>query len=460
MSMAKTTTEYVCGACGGASPRWLGKCPHCEAWNTLTESSKDQTGGGSKNRMSSLVKPAPATMLKDVKAEDYRRIPTGLPEFDRVMGGGLVPGGVSLLVGEPGMGKSTLLLQILNALDKQSCRALYVTGEESVAQVALRSQRLGIRDSTISMMAETNLEAIIREIYKSDPAFLVIDSIQTMYSEHLTSAPGSVAQVRDCAASIVRIAKAHGIGVLMVCHVTKEGTMAGPRALEHIPDTVLLLEGESHSSFRILRASKNRFFNTGELGIWSMQDRGMVGVTNPSAIFLGQNATPVPGACVLATIEGARTILVEIQALVDKGGPSPRRLSVGLDRDRLAMHLAVLNRHAAVDCLDSDVFVNATGGLKITSPASDLAVMLSITSSLRGKALPKGFVTFGEVGLTGEVRPAPLGQLRLREAEKLGFRAAVIPRANLPPSNKPIEGMQIYGVERIEEAINIVRNMD
>ena len=298
-------------------------------------------------------------------------------------------------------------------------------------------------------------------LFRSDsiqPAVLVMDSIQTVFTEQLTSAPGSVAQVRECAAHLTRMAKSRGVTVILVGHVTKEGALAGPRVLEHMVDTVLYFEGDTHSSYRLVRAIKNRFGAVNEIGVFAMTDKGLRGVSNPSAIFLSQHAEPVPGSCVLVTLEGTRPLLVEVQALVDTGGPSPRRLSVGLERDRLAMLLAVLHRHAGVACMDQDVFVNAVGGVRISEPAADLAVLLAIQSSLRGRALPRGFIAFGEVGLAGEVRPAPRGQERLREAAKLGFSVALVPKANMP--KKPIEGLTLWPIERIDEAIARVRELD
>ncbi|HZW73437.1 MAG TPA: DNA repair protein RadA, partial [Caldimonas sp.] len=343
--------------------------------------------------------------------------------------------------GDPGIGKSTLLLKALDALAGRM-KALYITGEESGAQVALRSRRLGIGASAVRVLAEICLEKILAAIESERPQVAVVDSIQTVYSEALTSAPGSVAQVRECAAQLTRVAKASGTTIVLVGHVTKDGALAGPRVLEHIVDTVLYFEGDTHSSFRLVRAIKNRFGAVNELGVFAMTDKGLKGVSNPSAIFLSTHGEPVPGSCVLVTLEGTRPLLVEVQALVDAGGPSPRRLSVGLERDRLAMMLAVLHRHAQVAVLDQDVFVNAVGGVRITEPAADLAVMLAIQSSLRGKPLPRGFLAFGEVGLAGEVRPAPRGQERLREAAKLGFASAIVPKANAPrgAAGKAFEG--------------------
>jgi DNA repair protein RadA/Sms len=349
------------------------------------------------------------------------------------------------------------LLQALDGLQRSGQNTLYVTGEESGAQVALRARRLGLDNSRVQVLAETQLEKIISTLQSQSPHIAVIDSIQTVYSDQLTSAPGSVAQVRECAAHLTRLAKASGIAIVLVGHVTKEGALAGPRVLEHMVDTVLYFEGDTHSSFRLVRAIKNRFGAVNEIGVFAMTEKGLKGVSNPSAIFLSQHAEPVPGSCVMVTLEGTRPLLVEIQALVDSGGPSPRRLSVGLDRDRLAMLLAVLHRHAGVACMDQDVFVNAVGGVRISEPAADLAVMLAITSSLRGRPLPKGFFAFGEVGLAGEVRPAPRGQERLKEAAKLGFTVAVVPKANAP--KKAIEGLTIHAVERIEEAMEVVRSL-
>jgi len=364
---------------------------------------------------------------------------------------------VVLIGGDPGIGKSTLLLQAVDALSSQM-KVLYVTGEESGAQIALRARRLGLAGTAVRVLAEIQLERILATLDAERPAFCVIDSIQTVYSDQLSSAPGSVAQVRECAAQLTRSAKTSGCSVVLVGHVTKEGALAGPRVLEHIVDTVLYFEGDTHSSFRLVRAIKNRFGAVGEIGVFAMTERGLKGVSNPSAIFLStQTNEPVPGSCVMVTLEGTRPLLVELQALVDSGGPSPRRLSVGLDRDRLAMLLAVLHRHAGVNCMDQDVFVNAVGGVRISEPAADLAVLLAIQSSLRGKPLPRGFFAFGEVGLAGEVRPAPRGQERLREAAKLGFSAALVPKANVP--KKAIEGLTVHAVERIEEAIDVIRSL-
>jgi DNA repair protein RadA/Sms len=458
--MARDKTVFTCTACGGTNPKWLGKCPHCGAWNTLEEGVAE-AASAQRHRYKPIAASQPVATLSEIEAAEIERTPTGLAELDRTLGGGIVEGGVVLIGGDPGIGKSTLLLQAAERL-AQSMPVLYVTGEESGAQVALRARRLGLGNAPLRVLAEIQLERILAAIDSEQPRFCVIDSIQTLFSDALTSAPGSVAQVRECAAHLTRAAKSSGTAIVLVGHVTKEGALAGPRVLEHMVDTVLYFEGDTHSSFRLVRAIKNRFGAVNEIGVFAMTERGLKGVSNPSAIFLStQSSAPVPGACVLVTLEGTRPLLVEVQALVDSGGVAPRRLSVGLDRDRLAMLLAVLHRHAGVSCMDQDVFVNAVGGVRIGEPAADLAVLLAIHSSLRGKPLPRGFLAFGEVGLAGEVRPAPRGQERLREAAKLGFAIALVPKANAPRAAdaRAFEGLTIHAVERIEEAIEVVRSL-
>jgi DNA repair protein RadA/Sms len=394
--------------------------------------------------------------LADVSARQESRLPTGIEEFDRVLGGGLVAGGVVLLGGDPGIGKSTLLLQGLARMAEAGQRVLYVAGEESADQVALRAARLQLPTGGLQLLPEINLEKILATLAQQLPAVAVIDSIQTLWSDVSQSAPGSVAQVRECAAHLTRFAKQSGTCVILVGHVTKDGALAGPRVLEHMVDTVLYFEGDTHSSFRLVRAVKNRFGAVNELGVFAMTDKGLRGVANPSALFLSQHALDVAGSCVLCTQEGTRPLLVEIQALVDGSqAPNPRRLSVGLEQNRLAMLLAVLHRHAGIVCGDQDVFVNAVGGVKISEPAADLAVLLAIVSSLRNKPMPGKLVVFGEVGLAGEIRPAPRGQDRLKEAAKLGFTHALVPKANVP--KQAIAGLHITGLDRVDQAINAVR---
>jgi DNA repair protein RadA/Sms len=449
--LAKAKTIYVCNACGGNTPRWQGQCPACQAWNTLEESLSESTSSNA--RFQGLAQAVPRQKLSAIKAEDMPRLPTGVDEFDRVLGGGLVPGGVVLIGGDPGIGKSTLLLQALAEMSAAGVSVLYSSGEESAAQIALRAKRIALAAPQLEVLAEIQLEKLLTTIDAARPQVVVVDSIQTVYSDALTSAPGSVAQVRECAAQLTRYAKSTGICMLMVGHVTKDGHLAGPRVLEHIVDTVLYFEGDTHSSFRLVRSIKNRFGAVNELGVFAMTEKGLKGVSNPSAIFLSQHAEMVPGACVLVTQEGSRPLLVEIQALVDTAHiPNPRRLAVGLEQHRLAMLLAVLHRHAGIACFDQEVFLNAVGGVKISEPAADLAVLLAIQSSIRNRALPKELIVFGEVGLAGEIRPCPRGQERLKEAAKLGFTIAIIPKANLPKSKIP--GLRVIPVERIDEAIS------
>ena len=455
--MAKPKTIYSCTECGGQSPKWQGQCPHCMAWNTLVESVAETVAAKGGNRFSALAASGKVQMLSDVEAAEVPRTPTGIEEFDRVLGGGLVSGGVVLIGGDPGIGKSTLLLQAMCRLAEARQQVLYVTGEESGEQVALRARRLQLPTEGLALLAEISLEKILASLAREKPAVAVMDSIQTLYSEALQSAPGSVAQVRECAAHLTRYAKQSGTCIILVGHVTKEGALAGPRVLEHIVDTVLYFEGETHSSFRLVRAVKNRFGAVNELGVFAMTDRGLRGVSNPSALFLSQHAQEVSGSCVMVTQEGTRPLLVEIQALVDAThAPNPRRLSVGLEQNRLAMLLAVMHRHAGIVCFDQDVFVNAVGGVRITEPAADLAVLLAIVSSLRNKPLPAKLIAFGEVGLAGEIRPAPRGQERLKEAAKLGFTHALIPKANAP--KQPIKGIEVIALDRVEQAIEQLRD--
>ena len=451
--MAKARTVYSCTECGGQAPKWQGQCPHCGAWNTLVESvatpapARFQTVAGERSAV---------TPLSAVDARESQRTATGIEELDRVLGGGLVAGGVVLLGGDPGIGKSTLLLQACAALGA-SHKTLYVTGEESVEQVALRAQRLGLVNAPVELLAEVQLEAIVAAIGTHAPEIVVVDSIQTVYTEALTSAPGSVSQVRECAAQLTRLAKQRGIVVVFVGHVTKEGAIAGPRVLEHIVDTVLYFEGDPHSSFRLVRAIKNRFGAANELGVFGMTERGLKGIGNPSALFLSQHSEGVPGSAVVATLEGSRPLLVEVQALVDPvQGGTPRRLAVGLDPQRLALLLAVLHRHGGLETAGYDVFVNAVGGVRINEPAADLAILMAVQSSLRNKPLPPKLLVFGEVGLAGEIRPVQRGQERIREAAKLGYRTVLIPAANKP--KQPIDNVKVVPVKRVEDALEAIRD--
>jgi len=451
--MAKPKTIYSCTECGGQVLKWQGQCPHCQAWNTLIESVAEVAVTA--NRFSLIAETGKMQRLSEVEAREEHRVPSGIVEFDRVLGGGLVHGGVVLIGGDPGIGKSTLLLQSLAQMGAAH-KVLYVSGEESPQQIAMRAKRLGVDAGHVHVLAEINLEKIQSVLQSEKPEIAVIDSIQTLYSGALQSAPGSVAQVRECAAQLTRIAKASGVITILVGHVTKEGALAGPRVLEHMVDTVLYFEGDTHSSFRLIRAFKNRYGAVNELGVFAMTDKGLKGVANPSALFLSQHGAEVPGSCVMVTQEGTRSMLVEIQALVDEAhAPNPRRLSVGLEQNRLALLLAVLHRHAGIACFDQDVFVNAVGGVRITEPAADLPVLLAIVSSLRNKPLPPKLVVFGEVGLAGEVRPVQRGQERLREAAKLGFTHGIVPKGNQPRT--AIAGMDLTVVERVEQAFARLR---
>jgi DNA repair protein RadA/Sms len=453
--MAKTKSVYVCAECGGYATKWAGQCAHCNAWNTLVES-LERAPSASTHRFASLAQTSQVQRLSEVEAQELQRLQTGIGEFDRVLGGGLVPGGVVLIGGDPGIGKSTLLLQTLCRLGAAHS-TLYVSGEESPQQIALRARRLGLATHAVDLLSEIELEKILATLAERKPEVAVVDSIQTLYSEALTSAPGSVAQVRECAAQLTRHAKQAGTALVLIGHVTKEGALAGPRVLEHIVDTVLYFEGDAHSSFRLVRAVKNRFGAVNELGVFAMTEKGLREVGNPSALFLSHHAQEVPGACITVTLEGTRPLLVEVQALVDSShSGNARRLSVGLEGNRLALLLAALHRHAGVACFDQDVFVNAVGGVRIAEPAADLAVVLAIVSSLRNQPLPAKLVAFGEVGLAGEVRPVQRGQERLKEAAKLGFTRALVPRANAP-KQKSLEGIELIAVERLEQAVAACR---
>jgi DNA repair protein RadA/Sms len=420
---------------------------------TLTETVAEQRG--TVKRLAGA--PPGAVALSEVETRELERLSTGIGELDRVLGGGMVAGQVVLIGGDPGIGKSTLLLQALAALGSAH-KVLYISGEESPEQVAMRAKRLGLDARAVNLIAEIQLERIAATLDAQRPEIAVVDSIQTLWSEALQSAPGSVAQLRECTAQLARHAKKTGTALFIIGHVTKEGAIAGPRVLEHIVDTVLYFEGDPNSSFRLVRAVKNRFGAVNELGVFAMTDKGLRAVANPSALFLSNHEKSVAGSCVLATLEGTRPLLVEIQALVDSAHtPNPRRLSVGLEQNRLAMLLAVLNRHAGIATWEQDVFVNAVGGVRIGEPAADLAVCLAVVSSLTDRAIRSKTVVFGEVGLAGEVRPAPRGQDRLKEAAKLGFEKAIVPKANLPKAK--LAGIEVIGVERVDQAVQVLRNL-
>jgi len=450
---AKNKTMFVCTECGAESPKWVGQCSDCGAWNTLTEAPKEGKAATTvaRGRLNYSGEARDVVKMSDVSIKDTPRVSTTLSELDRVLGGGLVPGSVVLIGGDPGIGKSTILLQSLANLAK-TIPALYITGEESLQQVAMRARRLDLPLDYLNLMSETQVETILATAQKEKPAVMVVDSIQTIYTEALNSAPGGVAQVRESAANLVRFAKQSGTALFLVGHVTKEGALAGPRILEHMVDAVLYFEGEQDSRFRIIRAVKNRFGAVNELGVFAMTDRGLKEVSNPSAIFLSRYEAPIPGSLVMVTRDGSRPLLVEVQALVDDAYANPRRVAVGVDPNRLAMLLAVMHRHGGISTAGQDVFVNVVGGVKVLETGSDLAVLIAIRSSLRGQPLENDLIAFGEVGLSGEIRPVPNGQERLREAVKHGFRKAIVPRGNAPKT--PIEGMDVVAVDRLSEALD------
>ena len=446
--LAKPRTTFVCSSCGAHSPKWVGQCADCGGWNTLIESRLERRGAGSGSpRIGSTVQ-----RLHDIQVSSDTRFGSGIDELDRVLGEGFVEGSVVLIGGDPGIGKSTLLLQSLANLSSD-LPVLYVTGEESTEQVALRAQRLGVDAPDLRLVAENNLEDIFDCLTALKPRIIVIDSIQTIYTEQLTSAPGSVAQVRETAAQLVRFAKREGAVLILIGHVTKGGTLAGPRILEHMVDTVLYFEGDKTSRFRLIRAIKNRFGAVNEIGVFAMTERGLRQVDNPSAMFVNPAREPSPGRVTLATQEGSRPLLVEVQALVDKSPlVNPRRLTVGIDHSRLAMLLAVLHRHGGYQLYDQDVFVNAVGGIRLAEPAADLAIALAVVSSFKDKPLPQDLIVFGEVGLGGEVRPVQRGIDRVREAAKLGFSMAIIPYGN--QSKQLPEGIEVITTRRLSEALS------
>jgi DNA repair protein RadA/Sms len=453
--MSKAKLQYHCTACGGLHTKWSGQCGECGAWNTLEESlSLPAAKTASNGRGSGYAGEQVAIRsLHEVALSEDPRIPTRQPELDRVLGGGLVAGSVVLIGGDPGIGKSTILLQTLTTLPELN--SLYVTGEESLQQVGLRARRLGLPTDKLRLLTETCVENILTLATQEKPGLMVIDSIQTIFTDHLQSAPGSVSQIREAAAKLVRFAKQTNTAMFLVGHVTKEGTLAGPRVLEHMVDTVLYFEGDPGGRYRILRAVKNRFGAVNELGVFAMTEQGLKGVSNPSAIFLSRHEEPVSGSVIMVTREGTRPLMVEVQALVDEShGPAPRRVTLGLEQNRLAMLLAVLHRHGGISMFDQDVFINVVGGVKISETAADLSLLMAALSSFRNRPLPADLVVFGEVGLAGEIRPVPNGEERLREAAKHGFKQAIVPKGNKP--RHPIEGMKVVAVARLEKAIEMM----
>lgn len=459
--MAKAKRVYVCRECGAQTPQWAGRCADCGAWNSLEESIQTSIKAttttnkhtGYAGQQQNTVQP-----LKTITSQQAVRWSTGLPELDRVLGGGLVTGSVVLIGGDPGIGKSTLLLQAMASMAGLSgVNPLYISGEESLQQIRLRAERLQLHESPVDLLAETHAEQMMAVAQQRQPQVMVIDSIQTVFTELLQSAPGTVAQVRESAAQLVRFAKSSGITMILVGHVTKQGALAGPRVLEHMVDTVLYFEGDSSTRFRILRAVKNRFGAVNELGVFAMTELGLKEVSNPSAIFLSRGEQAVPGSMITVIREGSRPMLVEVQALVDESPlGNPRRVSVGLEQNRLAMLLAILHRHGGITCHDQDVFINVVGGVKLSETGADLAVLTAVISSLRNKAIPQDWVVFGEVGLTGEIRPVQAGEERIRDAGKHGFKVALVPAANAP--RKPVAGLKVIAVHHLQQAIDALKD--
>lgn len=456
--MAKIKKNYVCRECGSIAQKWAGQCLDCEAWNTLEEIAilPEVIMSAKLAGYSGTAGACGVQRLVDIRKEEHMRFLTGLSELDRVLGGGLVIGSVVLIGGDPGIGKSTILLQTMINLSLQQ-KVLYVTGEESPSQIALRAERLGLNGDRVDLLAETSIEKILQIAEPLKIDVMVIDSIQTVFTEHLSSAPGNVSQVRESAALLTRFAKRTNTAVFLVGHVTKDGSIAGPRVLEHMVDSVLYFEGETGSRFRIMRAYKNRFGAVNEIGIFAMTEKGLKEINNPSAIFLSRHDKPVAGSVIMVTREGTRPLLIEIQSLVDQSfGNFPRRVTLGVEQNRLTMLLAVLHRHVGIAMNDQDVYVNAVGGVKVGETASDLAVLASVYSSFKDITLPTDLIIFGEVGLAGEVRPIPYGEERLNEAFKHGFKRAIVPKANVPKHG--LGDMQIIAVTRLAEAIEALRN--
>jgi DNA repair protein RadA/Sms len=449
----KTKFIYTCQKCGAKHSKWAGQCSDCGAWNSLVEDVVVK--GNPRFSGYAIAAIESATLLADISLKNEPRLPTAISELDRVLGGGIVIGSVILVGGNPGIGKSTLLLQALCNLG-QKHKVLYVTGEESLQQIAMRARRLELSRDNLCLLAETQVEKIIAIAARENPDVIVIDSIQTMYTEVIQSAPGGVGQVRESAANLVRYAKQSGAALFIVGHVTKEGALAGPRVLEHMVDCVLYFEGDSDSRYRVIRATKNRFGAINELGVFAMTDRGLKEITNPSSIFLSHYNAQVAGSSVMVTWEGSRPLLVEVQALVDESHlANPRRVTIGIDQNRLAMLLAVLHRHGGIPTYNQDVFINVVGGVRVTETAADLALLLAVLSSMRNRPLEKNLVIFGEIGLAGEIRPVQSGQERLKAAAKHGFTKAIIPKANAP--KKPFSGIEVVVVDNLIEALQAVR---
>jgi len=449
--MAKSKEVFICQNCGAPSPKWQGQCPACGEWNCLVAEVSRAIPGKPSGSARGPRKDVSSTLAAESVLEQPR-LTTGSAELDRVLGGGLVPGSVTLIGGDPGIGKSTLMLQAAAALNGLG-PVLYATGEESLTQVALRARRLGLEAATARLIAETCVEDIVSAASGLKARVLIVDSIQTMHSERVESAPGAVSQLRECTAELVRFAKAGGTAVLLVGHVTKEGQIAGPRVLEHMVDTVLYFESDTGSRYRVLRSVKNRFGAANEIGVFAMVEQGLREVTNPSAIFLSRHADPVPGSVITVMREGTRSLLIEVQVLADASlGANPRRVAVGIDGNRLTMLLAVAHRHAGLQLQGQDVFANVVGGVRLAETAGDLAIVMAARSSLRDAPVPNSLVAFGEIGLAGEIRPVPFGEERLREAAKHGFKMAVVPEANVP--KRPPEGMTVRGATRLNQALD------
>ncbi len=446
--MPKPAIAYVCSECGAETLKWQGQCPQCSRWNTLEQRTVARRAAGPGGSPA-----VPAAAASSLAIEELPRLGTGMGELDRVLGGGLIPGSVTLLGGEPGIGKSTLLLQLANHAARGT-PTLYLSAEESAAQIGARARRLGVSGEGMRVVADTDLEAVLARARDESVKLLIVDSIQTIQLQSVGTAAGNVTQLKECTAQLVRFAKSEGVSVVIVGHVTKDGAIAGPRVLEHLVDCVLYFESDASSRFRNVRATKNRFGSVGELAFFHMDEQGLREVRNPSAIFLARSATPAPGSVVAVTRDGRRPLLVELQGLVDRMRfGSPRRVAQGLDSQRVAMLLAVLNRHGGVNLQEHDVFVNVVGGLDISETACDLPVALALTSSLADKAIAQTLVAFGEIGLTGELRPVAYGEERLREAVKQGFTAALVPKENAP--RVPVEGLKVHAVSRLEDALRI-----